>query len=404
MPLRPPAGFIRPGFDPLKNPDAPTIGAATKGDSLAVVSFTPPTNVGGSAISAYYAVSNPSQVTVSGTTSPITVTGLTNGTAYTFNVWALNTYGPGVWSAASGSVTPAPLQRGLFASGYNQGYTYAISYIDISTLGNGLAFGDLYGTQQAQGGGFASSTRAVFAGGTGTGGNRTTAIRYVTIATVGNANDFGNLLQDTGEIGGGASNETRGMIFGGYNPPFSNVIQYVTIATTGNALNFGSLNQAKSNTAALSSPTIAVMAGGYAGDPGNPFSYIGKVTIATTGNTTTFGNLFFPTLTFTGCSNNTRGIFAGGGSSGGVTNVIQYITIATSGDSIYFGDLTALRGNLSSVSSPTRAVFSYGENGALILSSLDYVTIATTGNSAAFGALNNAFAARMSTSNCHGGL
>lgn len=23
MPLRPPAGFIRPGFDPLKNPDVP---------------------------------------------------------------------------------------------------------------------------------------------------------------------------------------------------------------------------------------------------------------------------------------------------------------------------------------------------------------------------------------------
>jgi len=26
MPLRPPAGFIRPGYDPLKVPDAPTIG------------------------------------------------------------------------------------------------------------------------------------------------------------------------------------------------------------------------------------------------------------------------------------------------------------------------------------------------------------------------------------------
>lgn len=33
MPLRPPAGFIRPGYDPLKVPDAPTIGTATGGDA-----------------------------------------------------------------------------------------------------------------------------------------------------------------------------------------------------------------------------------------------------------------------------------------------------------------------------------------------------------------------------------
>lgn len=106
MSMRYPAGFIRPGFDPLKNPNAPTIGTATGGDASASVAFTPPANVGGSAISAYYAVSNPDRVTVSGATSPINVTGLTNGTAYTFAVWALNTYGPGSFSGTSNSVTP----------------------------------------------------------------------------------------------------------------------------------------------------------------------------------------------------------------------------------------------------------------------------------------------------------
>lgn len=106
MPLRPPAGFISAFYDPLKVPNAPTIGTATGGNTQASVTFTAPTNVGGSAISAYYAVSNPGQITGTAASSPITVTGLTNGTAYTFTVWALNTYGPSPYSAASGSVTP----------------------------------------------------------------------------------------------------------------------------------------------------------------------------------------------------------------------------------------------------------------------------------------------------------
>lgn len=131
MPLRPPAGFIRPGFDPLKNPDAPTIGTATGGDASASVAFTAPANVGGSAISAYYAVSNPGQVTVTGASSPINVTGLTIGTAYTFNVWALNTYGPGPYSAASGSVTPLPAIGSAYQGGFFAG--------QISTTGNGVA-------------------------------------------------------------------------------------------------------------------------------------------------------------------------------------------------------------------------------------------------------------------------
>jgi len=106
MSMRYPAGFIRPGYDPLKNPDAPTIGTATGGDASASVAFTAPSDTGGSAVSAYYAVSNPGGITASGATSPVSVTGLTNGTPYTFTVWALNTYGPGPYSAASGSVTP----------------------------------------------------------------------------------------------------------------------------------------------------------------------------------------------------------------------------------------------------------------------------------------------------------
>ena len=111
MPLRPPAGFIRPGYDPLKVPNAPTIGTPSAGNTQVSVVFTAPTNVGGSAITGYQAVAYASGSYVSntaGTSSPITVTGLSNGTAYTFQVWAQNTYGPSAYSAMSASATPSP--------------------------------------------------------------------------------------------------------------------------------------------------------------------------------------------------------------------------------------------------------------------------------------------------------
>lgn len=140
------AGFIRPGFDPLKNPDAPTIGAVTGGNESASVAFTPPANYGGSIVSEYYAVSDPDRITTSAASSPINVTGLTNGTAYTFAVWALNTYGPGPFSAASGSVTPInPYYIGTIkpSSGayYLQGYMFAAA----NSAGMFLAGGDTSG-------------------------------------------------------------------------------------------------------------------------------------------------------------------------------------------------------------------------------------------------------------------
>ena len=95
-------------IDSVSPPDAPTIGTATAGDSQATVSFSPPANDGGGAISGYTVTSSPGSITASGSGSPITVTGLANGTAYTFTVTATNVAGPGAPSAASNSVTPMP--------------------------------------------------------------------------------------------------------------------------------------------------------------------------------------------------------------------------------------------------------------------------------------------------------
>jgi hypothetical protein len=73
----------------------------------AVVSFTPPVNDGGDAITGYVVTSTPGGLTGTGAASPITVNGLTNGTAYTFTVHAINGIGNSVESDASNSVTPS---------------------------------------------------------------------------------------------------------------------------------------------------------------------------------------------------------------------------------------------------------------------------------------------------------
>jgi hypothetical protein len=88
-------------------PGAPTIGTATGGDASASVTFTAPGSNGGSAILDYTATSSPGGFTATGAGSPLTVSGLTNGTAYTFTVKARNAVGLSAASAASNSATPA---------------------------------------------------------------------------------------------------------------------------------------------------------------------------------------------------------------------------------------------------------------------------------------------------------
>jgi hypothetical protein len=399
MPLRPPAGFIRPGFDPLKNPNAPTAVSASGGDASASVSFAPPTNVGGSAISAYYAVSNPGQVTATGASSPINVTGLTNGTAYTFSVWALNTYGPGPFSAASGSVTPQS-NIGLFAgvSGNN-----VIYYINIASTGSAADFGDLTTTSENSiSGACGSSTRGVWGGGTGVSSIGTNTMCFATFATTGNASDFGDLVYASYGLAGCGS-ATRG-IFGGGRSNVGNLnnINFITIATTGNATDFGDIAETDNyKVSSCSSTTRGIFAAGTNNGQTNFNAWIDLFTIASAGNTSNFGNLTVGRLGATSCSSATRGLFAGGLASGEVAqNVIDFITIASTGNATDFGDLIATKQYAAACSSSTRGVFAGGSGSATV----NFVTIATTGNASNFGNLPATMSQAAGCSNAHGGL
>lgn len=102
---------------PATVPGAPTIGTATGGNAQASVAFTPPASNGGAPITSYRVTSSPGGITATGSASPVTITGLTNGTAYTFTVAAQNSVGFSAESAASNSVTPvAPPPKTIAAA------------------------------------------------------------------------------------------------------------------------------------------------------------------------------------------------------------------------------------------------------------------------------------------------
>lgn len=89
----------------VTTPSAPTNVVAVSGYTKVKVQWNAPLTNGGAAITSYKVTSTPGNVTVSSATSPAIVTGLTNGTAYTFAVQALNSVGTGA-TATSASVAP----------------------------------------------------------------------------------------------------------------------------------------------------------------------------------------------------------------------------------------------------------------------------------------------------------
>src|SRR5581483_4942372 len=89
----------------------------TAGDQQATVSCTAPATNGGAAITSYTATASPGGAHASATTCPITVTGLTDGTTYTFTVTATSSLGTSSPSSPSNSVKPVDTQPPTAPSG-----------------------------------------------------------------------------------------------------------------------------------------------------------------------------------------------------------------------------------------------------------------------------------------------
>ncbi|MEI7553616.1 MAG: fibronectin type III domain-containing protein, partial [Verrucomicrobiota bacterium] len=137
---------------PATVPGAPTGVTVTGGNGQASVAFTPPADTGGAPIlgsNGYTVTATPvgggTPITASGNASPITVTGLNNGTSYTFTVSAANAAGTSSASGVSSAVTPIAtptITTALTASAITYGQTLAASTLSggVGSVAGSFAF------------------------------------------------------------------------------------------------------------------------------------------------------------------------------------------------------------------------------------------------------------------------
>ena len=92
---------------PLAVPGAPTISSLAIADGALSVAFTPGFSGGGPITSYEYQLDEGSWVTASGTSSPIVISGLEEGTAYSVALRAVNSVGAGASSEPAAATTPA---------------------------------------------------------------------------------------------------------------------------------------------------------------------------------------------------------------------------------------------------------------------------------------------------------
>lgn len=255
----------------------------------------------------------------------------------------------GVLTAARSNISScASSTRGVFGGGNSPTYVNTIDYVTIASQGNAISFGTLSTANRAYISACSSSTRGVFGGGYTTSPANATVnvIDYIQFSTLGNAVDFGDLF--TGRYSASSFSSPTRAIWAGGAPSANtlNIIDYVTIASTGNAVKFGELTTKRWGLAGCSNSVRGISAGGGINTPTftNIMDY---VTIASLGNAIYFGDLTEVKNRPGGCATQIRGVFGGSSPTG---NVIEYVTIASTGNAQDFGDLTVGRFRLAACS------------------------------------------------------
>ena len=285
--------------------------------------------------------------------------------------------------------------RGVFAGGYSTTFLNRIDYVNITSAGNAIDFGDLSDPRNGVSA-TASTTRSVFAQGWN-GSVYSNVLDYITTATTGNATDFGDYsVAMSNSARGVTSDGTTGLFQGGWptsGSARSNVIHKITIATTGNTTDFGDLSVPRMKAGAAGDATRGLCSSGNATVSGSNSNsnVIDYVTIATPGNATDFGDGTLVRTELMGASDTTRSLFAGGYGDGASSErvTIDYVTTQTTGNATDFGDLTGQRFDGSASSNGTKALFTGYFNSATS-NVIDQVTIQTTGNATDFGDLTHA--------------
>jgi len=407
-------GFI--GTDGLDAPDPPTEVTPTAGDTQLSIAFTAPADAGTSAITGFVAQvassgDDYSAGSNTGTSSPIVVSSLSNGTSYTAKVWAINAYGTSAPSDASSGVAPSvPVgTRAIFgpANTSNQ-----IDTVLIPTTGNATDWGDFSISQS--GSMHLSNTNRIVSKYTHDGSasqNKVNTIVYTAWAAAGGTwSDFGDITASgPSQSCFTLSNDTRGLLGGGVALDSSsviNTIEYLTIASTGNTQDFGDLPEEPRDSTGFASQTRGIQAGGRTGG-GTYFNAINYVTISSTGNSSDFGDLNFSTRQLTSVNSSTRGVISGGFTGSAPIDSMDYITIANTGNASDFGNLSITRMGQAGACSTTRGIMAGGQTtGFGSVNSIDYITIGSTGDASDFGDLTGTKSGfhEGGASNAHGGL
>ena len=215
---------------------------------------------------------------------------------------------------------------------------------------------------------------------------------YLTISTLGSSATFGN-MNNTASAAAACGSRARWVNAGGNEPgnPSANYISYHEFASLGDSNDFGDLSVGRWGLGGLSNQTRGVFTGGStSGDENNGTNTIDYITIASTGNAVDFGDKYVNATQAAGTASPTRGLIAGGETPTRV-NTIQYITMSTLGNSADFGDITRSISGISANGNAVRCIFGAGEFPSSFDATMDYVTISTLGNALNFGELTFSF-------------
>ena len=307
--------------------------------------------------------------------------------------------------------------RGVFVGGgYSPTPTVnTMNFVEIATTGSATDFGDISQTVRAAGNGtMSNSIRALNCGGARSGDNEN--IDEIIFTTSGTTGLFGDLIIIDGSNTWGSgvcSNSTRGIIIGGGSDNQKSSQQKIELTSRGNGTIFGDLyadRGAPNNgnrilyATGFSSSTVGHITNYSTSAPdGDTIIFY---TFSSLGNAQDFGEATIPKRMRTTCTNNTRGIIAGGGFPT-VVDTIEFVTMASKGNGTDFGNLTSSRGGLGGCSNSTRGIFGGGfTNDSLGGSNntIDFITIASTGDATDFGDLTYVTSQLPAFSDIHGGL